>query len=125
MKEQERNVGIFLHDILDNISRIERFTKGITFEQFSTDEKTYFATIQCIEIIGEAAKHIPVSVRSGYPDVPWNDMAGMRDKLIHAYFGTDPISVWKVVIEDLPVLKPFIENAQKSLEIGKKDAIDP
>jgi uncharacterized protein with HEPN domain len=90
MKEQERNVGIFLHDILDNISRIERFTKGITFEQFRTDEKTYFATIQCIEIIGEAAKHIPALFRSAYHEVPWNDMAGMRDKLIHAYFGTDP-----------------------------------
>ena len=118
MKEQERNVGIFLRDILDNINRVERFTKDTTFEQFRTDEKTYFATIQCIEIIGEAAKHIPASVRTVYPGVPWNDMAGMRDKLIIAYFGTDPISVWKVVIEDLPVLKPSIEKAQKSLKSG-------
>ena len=70
MKEQDRNVGIFLKDILDNISRIERFTKGITFGQFRADEKTYFATIQCVEIIGEAAKHIPVSLRSAYPEVP-------------------------------------------------------
>jgi uncharacterized protein with HEPN domain len=120
MKDQDRNVGIFLHDILDNINRVERFTKNITFEQFRSDEKTYFATIQCVEIIGEAAKHIPAPVRSTYSEVPWNDMAGMRDKLIHAYFGTDPISVWKVVIEDLPVIKPSIEKAIKSHDEGKK-----
>jgi uncharacterized protein with HEPN domain len=125
MKEQDRNAGIFLHDILDNISRVERFTKDITFEQFRSDEKTYFATIQCVEIIGEAAKHIPASVRSVYHEVPWNDMAGMRDKLIHAYFGTDPIRVWKVVIEDLPILKPSIENAVKSLKSGKKGKRSP
>jgi uncharacterized protein with HEPN domain len=71
-------VGIFLHDILDNINRIERFTKNITFEQFGADEKTLFATIQCIEIIGEAAKHIPDTIRSTYTEVPWNEMAGMR-----------------------------------------------
>ena len=91
-----------------------------SFEQFRTDEKTYFATVQCVEIIGEAAKHIPAHIRLAYPGVPWNEMAGMRDKLIHAYFGTDPISVWKVVKDDLPALKPTIEQAIIDLEPGKR-----
>jgi uncharacterized protein with HEPN domain len=116
MKEAERNFLIFLHDIIDNIHRIERFTQGISFDAFRDDEKTYFATIQCIEIIGEAAKHIPQSVRADYPGIPWNDVAGMRDKLIHSYFGTDPGRVWMVVTDDIPVLKPQIEAVIKAYE---------
>lgn len=110
MKESDRNYRIFLEDILENIARSERFTKEMTFEEFRADEKTYLAVVQCIEIIGEAAKHIPDAVRKQCPNVPWNDMAGMRDKLIHAYFGTDPLKVWKVVKEDLPELEKEIRQ---------------
>jgi uncharacterized protein with HEPN domain len=116
MKAKERNVRIFLQDIPGNIDRIERFTSNLPAEEFRSDEKTYFATLQCIGIIGEAAKHVPAPVRSRYPHVPWAEMAGMRDKLVHAYFGTDPIRVWNVVVEDLPAIRPFIADAIRSLE---------
>jgi len=121
MTQEERNIQIFLHDIIENIERVERFTLNVTFEEFRNDEKTYFATLQCIEIIGEAAKHVPPSFRAKYPDVPWNDMAGMRDKLIHAYFSTDPIRVWKVIKEDIPVLKPNIEAALRIFDTPPKN----
>ncbi len=114
MKPKDRNTRIFLQDILDNIERVERFTGSISADEFRSDEKTYFATLQCIEIIGEAAKHIPAAVRSRYPAVPWAEMAGMHDKLIHAYFGTDPIRVWNVVTEDLPEIKPVIADALRN-----------
>ena len=74
MKESQRNIRIFLKDIADNIPRTERFTQGITFEQFRDDEKTYYATVQCIEIIGEAAKHIPPHCGPGtrrFPGTIW------------------------------------------------------
>jgi uncharacterized protein with HEPN domain len=109
--------GTFLYhfsaDIIENIDRIERFTRAIEYEDFKTDEKTRFATIQCIEIIGEAAKHIPDTIRLQYPAIPWNDIAGMRDKLIHAYFSIDPLKVWKVIKEDIPQLKSQIEKVNE------------
>jgi uncharacterized protein with HEPN domain len=109
MNERERDFTIFLHDIIDNMYRIEHFTEDMGYEDFVRDEKTRFACIQCIEIIGEAAKHVPARIRSQYPSIPWNDIAGMRDKLIHAYFTIDSLKVWKVIKEDIPSLKPMIE----------------
>jgi uncharacterized protein with HEPN domain len=118
MKGRERNTLIFLSDMIDMINRIERFTGGFRYEDFCSDEKTFYATIQCIEIIGEAAKHIPKQIRTRYPSIPWIDVAGMRDKLIHSYFGIDPLKVWKVIAEDIPDIKPQLEQAVADLKKG-------
>ena len=100
----------YLEDILDSISKIREFTGNMDFSAFSKDEKTSFAVIRALEIIGEASKNIPEEVRSSHPDIPWREMAGIRNKLIHDYFGVNLAVVWKTVKEDLPTLEPKIRS---------------
>jgi len=100
----------YLEDILDAIRKVAQFIQGMTFEEFAKDDKTVFAVIRGLEVIGEATKRIPSSVRDLHPEVPWREMAGMRDKLTHDYFGINLIVVWKTAIEDLPALEPVISR---------------
>ncbi|NWF77936.1 MAG: DUF86 domain-containing protein [Chloroflexi bacterium] len=112
---KKREYGDYLEDISDSIDAIEEFVKGMEFEDFTKDRKTIFAVVRCIEIIGEATKNIPKSIKSKCPEIPWKDIAGMRDKVIHEYFGVDLKVVWKTVKEDIPPIKSLIQNALKYL----------
>jgi uncharacterized protein with HEPN domain len=76
----------YLRDILDACNKAQQFVAGMSFEQFADDDKTTFAVIRALEIVGEAAKKVAPEVRANYPKVPWREMAGIRDKLIHDYF---------------------------------------
>jgi uncharacterized protein with HEPN domain len=98
----------YLRDIVGMMTKIETFTHEIDFDAFIQDDKTYLAVVQALEIIGEAAKHVSPELRKRYPHLPWKRMAGMRDKLIHAYFGTDAKIVWETATELIPELKPQV-----------------
>lgn len=98
----------YLRDIIAMMDKIQTFTADLDFDQFVQDDKTYMAVVRAIEVIGEAAKNIPATVRKQYPQVPWKKMAGMRDKLIHAYFGTDATIVWETATTLIPSLRPLV-----------------
>jgi uncharacterized protein with HEPN domain len=108
---QPREYLDHLGDIRDAVGKARQFVAGMSYEQFAADEKTAFAVVRCLEIVGEAARKIPVAVRTRYPHVPWREMAGMRDVLIHDYFGVNLRVVWNTVQNDLPPLKPQIPRA--------------
>jgi len=106
----------YLKDISENAEKVSEFLGDMTKGEFLKDEKTIFAIIRGLEIIGEAAKKIPDEVRVKYPQITWREMAGMRDKLAHDYFGVNLAVVWKTVKEDLPNLLPLIQNVVKEEE---------
>jgi uncharacterized protein with HEPN domain len=110
-----RDYKIYLKDILAAVESIESFVQGISFEEFRADDKTASAVIRKFEIIGEATKQIPDSIRRQYPDIPWKDIAGMRDRLIHFYFGVDYELVWAAIKQRLPRLKEGLLKVQSDL----------
>ncbi len=111
-----RNYRLYLKDIFEAISAAQVFVEGIDFEAFASDAKTASAVVRKLEIIGEATKNVPETIRQKYPQVPWWQMARMRDRIIHAYFDVNYTIVWEVVTELILPLQPIIAQILEETE---------
>jgi uncharacterized protein with HEPN domain len=112
-----RDAAVFLDDIVEACEKVNRYTNGFALEQFRRDEKTIDAVLRNLEVIGEAAKNIPDELRAKIP-VDWKRMAGLRDVLIHEYFGVDLDIIWDVVQTKIPEL-----HQQVSLYLSFEDHV--
>lgn len=105
-----RNNKLYIKDILDAIGAIERFVENCDLEEFKNNDLVASAVVRKFEIIGEAAKNIPDTLQKKYTEIPWKEMAGMRDRLIHFYFGVKYDLIWNTIQQIIPLIKPTLEK---------------
>ncbi len=107
---------LYLTHILESIELARSYVAGINFVEFSGNQQLQDAVVRRVEIIGEAVKHLSAEVRAATPSVPWRQIAGMRDKVIHDYMGVDIELVWTVVHEEFPKLASEVGSALRRLQ---------
>jgi uncharacterized protein with HEPN domain len=103
-----------LDDILNALERVEEYTKGLDFKKFEADQRTIDAVIRNLEVVGEAARHIPEVITVDYPSVPWRSLRDMRNILIHEYFGIHTEIIWETICQDLPDLRDQLQQIKKA-----------
>jgi len=115
---KQRDYWDYLYDIKDAINAVQNFVEGMDKSSFANDLKTIYAIRKALEIIGEAAKNVPQEFKDKYPEIPWKQMAGMRDRLVHKYFGVRVDVLWETLQKDIPSLKSlFIDMIKKENEL--------
>lgn len=115
--KKDRDYIMFLEDIADSVKLIEKYAKGYSKKKFSSNEQKQDAIIRRFEVIGEAVKHLPTSFKKKHKEIDWKKIAGMRDVLIHEYFGVNTDKIWKTIKEDIPDLKQKTQKILKDLKI--------
>ena len=110
MPKNKRDHNLYLSDIGECIKNIEQYTQNLTFEKFKNNKMAIDAVIRNLEIIGEAANNIPAEIKAKYSDVPWHRIIGMRNKVIHEYFGVDVKILWETIKKRIPELKKVINK---------------
>ncbi len=100
----------YVEDIIDAMDKAEIATAKVTYEQFVDDFMINFVVARALEIVGEATKRLPMSLRDQYPAIPWKDMAGMRDRIVHGYDNVDLRIMWNVVKQEIPQVKPLLQQ---------------
>lgn len=106
----------WVRDILTAVERIQRYTVEMDFDAFCADEKTIDAVLRNLQIMGEAARHIPSNVEAQWPQIAWKEMRGIRHVVTHEYFSVDLGIVWQTVIHDLPRLIPALTDLLESVD---------
>jgi uncharacterized protein with HEPN domain len=113
---------IFIEHIIQNIEDIDSFMKGVSKDELRKNKEKLNAIVRSIEIIGEAAKNLPESFKNKYPEIPWKNIIGTRDLMIHRYFGVDLDSVWNIIKKDLPELKVKILKIKEAMEKSNENS---
>ncbi|HNR81580.1 MAG TPA: DUF86 domain-containing protein [Candidatus Pacearchaeota archaeon] len=116
----KRTQKIYIYDIAECVEYVENYMKGVLEGNFLKDHQKQDAVFRRLEIIGEAAKYISTDFWKKYPEVAWRDICGLRDKIVHEYFGIDPRKIWHIVKDDLPVLKKQIAGILESMNNNQK-----
>jgi uncharacterized protein with HEPN domain len=109
----KREYDDYLQDMLENAELALDFVQGMEYDEFFEDEKSKYAVMRALEVIGEAASKVPESVRNSAPGISWREIIGMRNKLMHEYFGANMKVVWRTVQEDLPIIIPLLKELLK------------
>jgi uncharacterized protein with HEPN domain len=101
---------LYLEDVRDCMNKINKYVNGMSFEDFDQNQLVIDAVARNLEVIGEATKYVPTEIREKYPEVPWKSMIGLRNILIHEYFGIDEQIIWQIITSDFKKTKPLIEK---------------